>query len=59
MKRKNKASLYLTRGAMIAAMYVVLTYLSSLFGLSSGVVQLRISEALCILPLLFPEAILG
>jgi len=44
---------------MIAAMYVVLTYLSSLFGLSSGVIQLRISEALCILPLLFPEAILG
>ena len=59
MKRKNNASLYLTRGAMVAAMYVALTYLSSLFGLSSGVIQFRISEALCVLPIFFPEAILG
>ena len=57
MKRKENASLYVTRGAMIAAMYVALTYLSSLFGLSSGVIQFRISEALCILPIFFPEAI--
>ena len=59
MKRKSNASLYLTRGAMIAAMYVALTYLSTLAGLSSGVIQFRISEALCILPIFFPEAILG
>ena len=59
MKRKNKSTLYLTRGAMIAAMYVALTYLAFLFGLSSGVIQFRISEALCILPIFFPEAILG
>ncbi len=43
-----------TRGicisALIAALYVVLTYVSSLFGLSSGVIQLRLSEALCIMP---------
>ena len=59
MKRKNTAALYLTRGAVIAAMYVALTYLSSLVGLSSGVIQFRVSEALCILPVFFPEAILG
>ena len=59
MKRKNQSTLYLTRGAMIAAMYVALTYLAFLFGLSSGVIQFRISEALCILPIFFPEAILG
>lgn len=59
MKRKTNASLYLTRGSMVAAMYVALTYLSSLFGLSGGVIQFRISECLCILPIFFPEAILG
>ncbi len=56
MKRKNYA-LYLSRGAIIAALYVVLTWISALFGLSSGVIQLRISEALCILPLFLPEAV--
>lgn len=59
MKRKRSTALYLTRGAMIAAMYVALTYLSYLFGLSSGVIQFRISEALSILPIFLPEAILG
>lgn len=58
MKRKSKA-LYLTRGAVVGASYVVLTYLSAIFGLSSGVIQLRISEALCILPIFMPEAIPG
>jgi len=49
----------MTRGAIIAALYVALTYLSSILGLSSGVIQFRISEALCILPLFFPEAVVG
>ena len=52
-------TLYLTRGALIAALYVAFTYLSSLFGLSSGVIQFRISEALCVLPLFMPEAVMG
>lgn len=47
----------LTRGAMIAALYVVLTYISFLCGLSSSAIQVRISEALCVLPAFFPEAI--
>ena len=59
MKRKNTPALYLTRGAIIAALYVVLTYISAMLGLSSGVIQLRISEALCILPIFFPEAVPG
>ena len=59
MKRSSNSTLYVTRGAMIAAMYVALTYLASLFGLSSGVIQFRISEMLCILPIFFPEAVLG
>ena len=59
MKRKTSPALYLTRGAIIAALYVVLTYIASLLGLSSGVIQLRISEALCILPIFLPEAVPG
>ena len=58
MKRQSHA-LRLTRGALIGALYVALTYLSSLFGLSSGVIQFRMSEALTILPVFMPEAIPG
>ena len=57
--RSRKTLIYLTRGGMIAALYTVLTYLSFIFGLSSGVIQFRISEALCILPIFMPEAIIG
>lgn len=56
---KTKSTLYLTRGALIAALYVALTYVASIFGLSSGVIQFRISEALCILPIFMPEAVMG
>jgi uncharacterized membrane protein len=59
MKKRNQSTLYLTRGALIAALYVVMTLIASMMGLSSGVIQLRISEALCILPIFFPEAIPG
>ena len=55
----KKSSLFLTRGALIAALYVALTYAASLFGLSSGAIQFRISEMLCILPVFMPEAIVG
>ena len=44
---------------MIAALYVALTYFSNLFGLANGAIQFRISEALCILPMFFPEAVPG
>lgn len=49
----------ITRGALVAALYVALTYLASVLGLASGVIQFRISEALCILPIFMPEAIAG
>ena len=49
----------LTQGAVIAALYVALTYLASLMGLSSGVIQIRLSEALCILPIFLPAAVPG
>ncbi len=44
---------------MIAALYVALTLLSTAFGLSSGIIQLRISEMLCVLALLTPAALPG
>ena len=59
MKRQNKATLFLSRSGMVAAIYVVLTMLAALMGLSSGAIQLRLSEAMCLLPLIFPEAIAG
>lgn len=54
-----KKSKQITNGAMIAALYVVLTGLARLFGLDSGVIQIRVSEALCILPCFTPAAISG
>ena len=45
--------------AIIAAIYVVLTWLATAFGLSSGVIQVRFSEMLCILPMFTPAAIGG
>ncbi len=56
---KASKTLFLCQAALIAALYVVLTYVARLFGLDSGVIQLRISEALCILPILMPAAIPG
>lgn len=56
---KQHPAKYLSEGGIIAALYVILTMLSGLFGLSSGPIQLRISEALCILPCFTPAAIPG
>lgn len=49
----------LTQSALIAALYVALTYLSAAFGLASGVIQLRISEALTVLPMFSFSAVPG
>ena len=57
MKKKNV--IRLTQAAMIAAIYVVLTYFISAFGLASGAIQVRISEALTLLPVFTPAAIPG
>ena len=54
-----KKTRFLTQAAIIAAIYVVLTLLTNMLGLSSGAIQLRISESLCILPVFTPAAIPG
>ena len=56
---RNKSTKFITQAALIGAMYVVITYLINLFGLASGAVQIRISEALTILPLFTPASIPG
>ncbi|MBQ9936692.1 MAG: QueT transporter family protein [Oscillospiraceae bacterium] len=54
---KNKAASKITVSAIIAALYVALTFIFPV--LSFGPIQLRLSEALCLLPLCFPPAVLG
>ena len=49
----------LATGGMIAALYVVLTYVANIFGLASGAIQIRLSECLTILPCLTAAAIPG
>ena len=58
MKTKSK-SLFLAYAGIIAALYTVLTVFVGAFGLSNGVIQLRLSEALCVLPIFTPAAIPG
>ena len=58
MKRNSKA-FFVANAGMIAALYVVLTYVANLFGLASGAIQVRLSEALTILPVFSVAAIPG
>lgn len=54
---KDKKVLFLVQGAAIAAIYVVLTIVFA--AISFGEVQVRISEALTILPYFTPAAVPG
>ncbi|MBE6861673.1 MAG: QueT transporter family protein [Ruminococcus sp.] len=56
---KNNKVLFISQGAIIAALYVALTHISNMAGLASGAVQIRLSEALTILPVFTPAAIPG
>ena len=57
-KKKSYTS-SIVHGAIIAALYVVMTYLTNVLGLANGAIQVRFSEALTILPLFTPAAIPG
>ena len=54
---KNKNLLFMTQAAMIAAIYVALTYLFAPISFSE--IQIRIAEALTILPVFTPAAVPG
>ena len=57
---KSRTS-FLARAALIAAVYLVLTHLQNFIpgGLTWGMIQFRVSEALCVLALFTPSAIPG
>jgi len=57
--RKNNKVLFITQSALIAALYVVLTYAANMLGLASGIIQIRISEVLTVLPYFTPAAVPG
>ena len=59
MKPSSSRTRRLTQAALIAAAYVVLTYLAALPGLAYLPVQFRFSEALTILPAYLPAAVPG
>ena len=56
-----KSTRYLTQAAVIAALYAVLTHLQNLLlpGSTTWAIQMRLSEALCVLALFTPAAIPG
>ena len=56
---RNKNVTMITQGAIIAALYVVLTMLANALGLANQAIQIRFSEALCILPFFTFAAIPG
>ena len=56
---KNNKTMMIADAGLIAALYVVLTYVAASVGLASGVIQVRISEALTILPVFTAAAVPG
>ncbi len=52
-----KRTKHLATSGIIAGLYVILSLLT--LPVLSGAIQFRLSEGLCLLPLLFPESILG
>ena len=46
-------------GAVIAALYVVLTYFANMLGLANGVIQVRLSEILTVMPVFTFAAVPG
>lgn len=48
--KQRKNILYIVHGAIIAALYVVLTVIATSFDLASGAIQVRFSECLTIMP---------
>ncbi len=59
MSKSRERINYIITGALIAALYVDLTFLSNIFNLAFGPVQFRVSEVLTILPVFTSAAIPG
>ena len=59
MSKSRFTTHQLATAGVIAALYAVLAYFASIFGIAYGPIQCRFSEALCVLPFLFPAATPG
>ena len=59
MERNNGKTQFITMAGVIAAAYVVLTFIAQTMGLASGAIQFRLSEVLTILPMFTTAAIPG
>ena len=57
MLKLNKNSKSLAKAGIIAAIYIALTLV--LYPISFGAFQVRVAESLTLLPLIFPESIIG
>ncbi len=57
MERSNTR--FITIGGVTAALYVALTFVAAAMGLASGAIQVRLSEALTILPVFSAAAVPG
>ncbi|MDI3542995.1 MAG: hypothetical protein PWP57_598 [Candidatus Atribacteria bacterium] len=49
----------ISRSALIATLYILLTILPPFYSFSYGPIQVRVAECLTVLPFLFPETIWG
>ena len=56
---RNKNVTIMTQAAIIAAIYVVLTMIANMLGVANYAIQVRFSEALCILPYFTIAAVPG
>lgn len=54
---KRTSTRFLVTGALVAALYVLLTYVSAALNLAYGTVQFRLSEALTVLPVVSGAAV--
>ena len=59
MSQSRFTTQQLAAAGVIAALYAVLCYFAAVFGVAYGPIQCRFSEALCVLPFLFPAATPG
>lgn len=55
MSKRNELTKMITRAGVIAGLYTATSLITA--PIASGAVQVRLSEALCMLALIFPEAI--
>ena len=59
MPKSRFTTKQLATAGIIAAIYTVMSLLSSVFGIAYGPIQCRFSEALTVLPFFLPEAVPG